>query len=117
MYLTFDDAVTQLNNEYYKFFDGKRNPDGCPISATFFIAHEYCDYTIVHDLYEKGHEIALHSITHTTNTEYWKTASVDLLKKEFGGERDLVAYFANIPAKDIVGLRMPFLQMDGMVLF
>lgn len=61
----------------------------------------------------RGHEIALHSISHTTMTEYWRTASVDLFKQEFGGEKELLSHFANIPSEDIVGLRIPFLQMSG----
>lgn len=46
-------------------------------------------------------------------TQYWRTADVDLLKKEFGGEKQLIAHFANIPQEDITGIRIPFLQMSG----
>jgi hypothetical protein len=46
--LTFDDAVTQINSEFYKqAFDNRTNPDGCPVSATYFVSHEYTDYTKV----------------------------------------------------------------------
>lgn len=41
--LTFDGAVN-LNNfdKYKKVFNGKRkNPNGCDIRGTFFVAHEY----------------------------------------------------------------------------
>lgn len=64
-------------------------------------------------MYQNGHEIALHSISHTTDTKYWREASVELLNKEFGGEIELISKFANIPKEDIHGLRIPFLQMSG----
>ena len=31
--------------------------------ATFFVSHEYNNYTLVNDLYKTGNEIAIHSIT------------------------------------------------------
>lgn len=46
--LTFDDAVTVTNYPYYKVaFDNRTNPNGCPIAATYFVSHEYTDYTLV----------------------------------------------------------------------
>ena len=39
--------------------------------------------------------------------------NVSQLTKEFGGERDLIAKFANIPSSAIQGIRLPFLQMSG----
>lgn len=64
-------------------------------------------------MYKAGHEIALHSISHITNTEYWKNISVDALVKEFDGERQIVNQFAGVKKEDIQGLRLPFLQMNG----
>lgn len=111
---TFDDGVNAQNFEYYRqAFFNKSNPNGCPLSATYFTSHEYTDYTKIHDLHAAGHEIALHSITHTTSTDYWRDISIDLAHQEFGGERDLIAHFAKIPAEDINGLRVPFLQLSG----
>ena len=65
--LTFDDSVNDLNrNLYEELFDKKTrlNPNGCPILATFYISHEWTDYTQVQNLYADGHEIASHSISH-----------------------------------------------------
>lgn len=46
--LTFDDAITQLNTALYRKMLYKRErPDGCPLSATFFVSHEYTDYSRV----------------------------------------------------------------------
>ena len=63
--LTFDDSVNDLNKELYVelFKRGRKNPNGCPISATFYISHEWTDYSQVQNLYAEGHEIASHSIT------------------------------------------------------
>jgi hypothetical protein len=71
----------------------------------------------VHELYRKGHEISLHSITHQVGTDYWKLASVDRLTKEFHEERALISKFANIPIDAMNGLRLPFLQLPGNNLF
>ena len=63
--LTFDDSVNDLNRDLYKeiFQDYRQNPNGCPISATFFVSHEWTDYSQVQNLYANGHEIASHSIS------------------------------------------------------
>ena len=63
--LTFDDSVNDLNRDLYSeiFKDYRLNPNGCPISATFFVSHEWTDYSQVQNLYASGHEIASHSIS------------------------------------------------------
>lgn len=112
--LTFDDAVTVSNIDFYRrAFTGRLNANQCPVSATFFVSHEYTNYQLVHELYANGHEIALHSISHNATTDYWRAASVQTLSEEFGGEREMVAHFANIPKEDIRGIRLPFLQLSG----
>lgn len=63
--LTFDDAVNDINKEHYAelFTSNRTNPNGCPISATFYVSHEWTDYGQVQDLYAAGHEIASHTVT------------------------------------------------------
>lgn len=63
--LTFDDAVNNENWEIYQkvFAPNRTNPNGCPISTTFFLSHEYTNYRHVQKLWNDGHEIAVHSIT------------------------------------------------------
>ena len=63
--LTFDDAVNERNAPLYAelFESGRKNPNGCPIAATFFVSHEWNDYRLVRNLYADGHEIASHSIS------------------------------------------------------
>lgn len=69
--LTFDDAVSVANYKYTEeIMLGRTNPDGCSAAATFFVSHEYTDYSKVHALWSEGHEIALHSIryVHTSSS-------------------------------------------------
>lgn len=63
--LTFDDAVNEENIDIYKeIFKKRRNPNGCPIAATFYVSHEWNNYALVRNLYAAGHEIASHSISY-----------------------------------------------------
>ena len=63
--LTFDDSVNDLNKDLYRdlFEKGRKNPNGCPISATFYVSHEWTDYSQVQNLAADGHEIASHSVS------------------------------------------------------
>ena len=63
--ITFDDAVNDVNWHIYEeiFTADRKNPNGCPIRATFYVSHEWTDYGQVQTLYSRGHEIASHSIT------------------------------------------------------
>lgn len=112
--LTFDDAVTISNIAYYReAMAGKKNSDGCPVAATYYVSHEYTDYSLLHHLYAEGHEIAVHSITHISDLTYWKNANISLLTDEFQGAREIYSHFGNIPISEINGIRLPFLQMNG----
>lgn len=63
--LTFDDAVNDINKEIYSalFGRGRTNPNGCPITATFYVSHEWTDYSQVQNLYADGHEMASHTVS------------------------------------------------------
>jgi len=113
--LTFDDAVTKLTytDFYEKILPGRVNPDGNPITATFFVPHEYTDYECVNKLYKAGHEIGTHSITKNYQGEYWSKATVDTLVSEFKGQKEIISQYANIPIKHIVGVRTPQLLLNG----
>jgi len=53
--ITFDDAVTDLNFDVYtELFDGRTNPNGCPISTTYFVSGIYTNYERVRNLFAKG---------------------------------------------------------------
>lgn len=63
--LTFDDAVNDLNKPLYSdlFENERKNPNGCPITATFYVSHEWTDYSQVQNLYADGHEMASHTVS------------------------------------------------------
>ena len=61
--ISFDDAVTVSNFDFYNYISQFSNPNSCPISMTFFVSHQYNDYSLVNDLHRRGHEIAVHSVT------------------------------------------------------
>lgn len=63
--LTFDDSVNDLNKGLYTdlFEKGRVNPNGCPISGTFYVSHEWTDYSQVQNLYSGGHEMASHTVS------------------------------------------------------
>ncbi|XP_030554082.1 uncharacterized protein LOC115757805 [Drosophila novamexicana] len=112
--ITFDDAVNAVNYAQYELlFDGLSNPDGCAATGTFFLSHEYTDYVRVNALYNAGHEIALHSVTHGDGTDYWREADVETIEREFGAQLQMLETFAKVNAKRVQGIRLPFLQISG----
>lgn len=108
VFFTFDDAVNpQVANYYRKLFSPKRrNPNGCPISMTLFVSHRNTVYGLVKEFYEKGMEIASHSVTHShmnTNT----------FIREAKKQKENLSKRAGIPSNKIVGWRSPFLEPVG----
>lgn len=102
--VTFDDAVNVNNMFSYRSLVYNRiNSNGCKAGVTFFVSHEYTDYTLVNELYNQGYEIALHSISHVANQEYWRDASNETLMREFGDQKIQIAHFANISIDSIHG--------------
>ena len=64
--VTFDDAINFENWDLYTqylFTPERKNPNGCPIRATFYVSHQYTNYMHVQKLWNDGHEISVHSIT------------------------------------------------------
>ncbi|KAH1004529.1 hypothetical protein HUJ05_005328 [Dendroctonus ponderosae] len=113
--ITFDDAINNNNIELYKeIFNGKRkNPNGCDIKATYFVSHKYTNYSAVQEMHRKGHEIAVHSITHNDDEHFWSNASVNDWVKEMGGQRIITEKYANITDNSVVGVRAPYLRVGG----
>ncbi|KAG1656917.1 hypothetical protein GQR58_023695 [Nymphon striatum] len=112
--LTFDDAVNFQNwNLYKEIFDANRtNPNGCPIRGTFFLSHEYTNYQYTQKLWNKGHEIAVHSITHRTPELWWSgNATLEDWFDEFAGQANIINKFGNIRMEDLRGIRVPFLRV------
>ena len=113
--LTFDDSVNVANFDYYtQLFDGKfRNPNGCPVKGTFFVSGDATQYHFVEKLYNRGQEIASHSISHRSPTTYWAHAGYDGYVKEIEGMRKKLTKKSKVPREAIKGMRVPFLQVGG----
>lgn len=112
--LTFDDGVNVINVETYReVLYNRVNSNNCPVRATFYVSHEYTNYQLVNELYNRGHEIALHSISHRTPPSFWAAATYDEIKEEIADQKVQIAHFANIPFEEVKGVRLPFLQMNG----
>ena len=87
--LTFDDSINDLNQRLYTsmFHPIRRNPNGCPISSTFYVSHEWTDYGHVQNMYSDGHEIASHSISHSFGEQFSKKKWL----KEMAGQREILS--------------------------
>ncbi|XP_075525277.1 chitin deacetylase 8-like isoform X2 [Dermacentor variabilis] len=119
--LTFDDAVTVTNMAFYREllegFARKNKANGCGIAATFFVSHEYTDYAAVNALHSWGNEIAVHSISHRADWNYWNTINSTQWEREMLDQKIMMETFANVPASDVTGVRGPFLYTGGDQLF
>jgi len=106
--ISMDDAVNQNNyDSYRKVFDGRKNPNNCPIRGTFFLAHEYTNYQMVQQLHYDGHEIGTYSVSHRRDFE--NLVYEDWVQEEIG-MREILQNFANISKEDILGMRSPGLK-------
>lgn len=115
--LSFDDDLSaEFYNSFYASLMTHKNRNGCPIGVTFFLAHDYTDYTLVNKVWNGGAEIASHSISHQTPTTYWATLSYQGWIDEMVGLTQIASTFANISISDIIGARAPFLQIEGDVM-
>nr|CAD7569198.1 unnamed protein product [Timema californicum] len=113
--LTFDDSANDLNKGLYSdlFEKGRTNPNGCPIAATFYVSHEWTDYSHVQNLYASGHEIASHSISHSFGEQF----SQKKWTKEISGQREILAAYGGVKLEDVRGMRAPFLAVGGNKMF
>lgn len=115
MLLTFDDSVNDLNKNLYRdlFEKGRKNPNGCPISATFYVSHEWTDYSQVQNLAADGHEIASHSVSHSFGEQY----SQKKWDREINGQREILAAYGGVKLSEVRGMRAPFLAIGGNNMF
>ncbi|XP_018319852.1 uncharacterized protein LOC108733257 [Agrilus planipennis] len=107
--LTFDGAINLNNYEHYKkvFSKGRKNPNGCGIKGTFFLAHEYGNYHMVQELASKGHEMATETISLQNGLE---DKGYEEWVGEMIGMREILRHFANVSKTEVVGMRAPFLK-------
>ncbi|XP_058794391.1 uncharacterized protein LOC131666057 [Phymastichus coffea] len=113
--LTFDDSVNDLNKGLYSdlFEKGRNNPNGCPISATFYVSHEWTDYSQVQNLYAAGHEIASHTVSHSFGEQF----SARKWSREVAGQREILSAYGGVKLEDVRGMRAPFLSVGGNNMF
>ncbi|KAJ0174591.1 hypothetical protein K1T71_009699 [Dendrolimus kikuchii] len=113
--LTFDGAVNHENWEVYTkhiFTSERKNPNECPIKATFFVSHPYTNYRHVQKLWNDGHEIAINSITHRGPDEWWsKNATVEDWFDEMVGQANVINRFGRVRMEDFRGMRVPYLSV------
>lgn len=113
--LTFDDAINFDNWDLYQnkiFTANRKNPNGCPVRGTFFISHQYTNYQNVQKLWQDGHEIAIHSITHRGPEEWWsRNATIEDWFDEMVGQANIINRFGNVRMDELRGLRVPFLRV------
>lgn len=110
--ISYDDAlrVQDYVSYYSKVFAERKNPNGCPVSLTYFVSHNYTDYSLVEDLYYNGsYEMADHSVDHREPTTWWKNATLEEWTQEIVDQRDILMKWGNIPNNTIKGFRAPFL--------
>lgn len=109
--ITFDDSVNDLNKQLYidLFEKGRVNPNGCPITATFYVSHEWTDYSQVQNLYSDGHEMASHTVSHSFGEQF----SQKKWTREVAGQREILAAYGGVKLSDVRGMRAPFLSVGG----
>lgn len=112
--VTFDDAVTTDSFPYYEQLSAYKNPNGCGIEMSFFVTHAWNDYTLVNKLWNMGHDIASHSVTHKDDQSvYWNYMDRATWAQEAMDMKTMLAYYAQIPIDDIRGFRAPYLEVGG----
>uniref|UniRef100_A0A182SXZ1 NodB homology domain-containing protein n=1 Tax=Anopheles maculatus TaxID=74869 RepID=A0A182SXZ1_9DIPT len=113
--LTFDDSVNDLNKQLYQdlFERGRVNPNGCPITATFYVSHEWTDYSQVQNLYSDGHEMASHTVSHS----FGESFSPKKWAREVAGQREILSAYGGVKLEDVRGMRAPFLSIGGNKMF
>ena len=73
--LSFQGAVNDQNYQLYRrLFDGRHNPNGCPVTGSFYVSHEWTNYYQVQSLYSQGHEIGDRAVTEGSQ-DYWSKAT------------------------------------------
>ncbi|CAL4062707.1 unnamed protein product, partial [Meganyctiphanes norvegica] len=101
--LSFDEAVQEDNYNFYRELQTTySNPNGFPISMTFFVTHKYNDYSLTYQLWRWGNEIAAHSVSSTPDIDnYWKPANNETWFNEMYDLKQMLMKYGKIPEEDI----------------
>jgi peptidoglycan/xylan/chitin deacetylase (PgdA/CDA1 family) len=107
--LTFDDEISTATYAVIEsVVTNHVNPNGTPIQATFYILSQWNDYRLAQQLYAQGHELGIHTMTHTTTTN----TDLATWRREIYGCRKALSDLAQIPFGEIVGFRAPGLDYN-----
>ena len=103
--VTFDGAINNNNFDHIQdIITLHKNITN--IKLTFFINHEYSDYTLINKLYTEGNEIALSTVTGKSleqrNVTEWQN-EINLLL-------NILETHGQVPREEIVGIRAPLLR-------
>jgi len=107
--ITFDDSTNNGMFDNVEAISNHTNPDGSPVGFTFFVSLDSPDFYNTHKLHAAGHEIAVHTVTHTTGN----TTTIEDWAREIAGCRKALIRYSQIPAEDIRGFRSPFLAYNA----
>ncbi|MCE9615549.1 MAG: polysaccharide deacetylase family protein [Lentisphaerae bacterium] len=109
MLLTVDDLIDSNRAAWVDLIlTNHWNPNGSPIQATFFLNTDWTDFRAVRSLYARGHEIAVHTMTHTTGTN----TALAAWRAEIVGCRKVLSEQAGVPLSEIRGFRAPYMMYN-----
>ncbi len=87
---------------YQVLLGGRKNPNNCPCSSTFFVQHEYTNYPLVQQLFLKKQEIAVFggvsSIKVPSTLADWQT--------QIGTQKTNLNQKAGVPVDNLNGYRL-----------
>lgn len=114
--VTFDDALTSSAQQRIKASIFSADPDdgdaaalsanGCSPRTTYYVSAQYTDWALLHEVWQEGHEIATHTLTHKTNA----TVSQQRFYDEIAGTKAAISRLGQVPESHIGGFRAPFLE-------
>jgi len=111
--LSMEGTVDINNGEAFKqILQNKINPDGCPISGTWFVYDHNTDYQVANSLYSQGVELGVMPILQESES-FWDNAHYGDWEQGIKGAKSALAYLGNIPEPSIRGVRAHSLAIGG----
>jgi len=91
---------------------GLKNKNDLDYKYTFFVRHEYTDYSVVENYFAAGHDIASHTVSHRTPVDYFQDANKTRWEQEILDQNKIINLQTTIPVETITGFRAPYLAMN-----